>query len=80
LDAKAVNARALFNVLGAVKKHHKTDYTKAVRIKGLSFDDQTRVTSNLAKPYKGAVKVTVLAGIPAADGASHTTDYSAVVD
>jgi hypothetical protein len=38
------------------------------------------VTLNLAKPYNGAVKVTVLAGIPGADGASSTTDYSAVVD
>ncbi len=75
-----VNARALFNVLGAVKKHHTTVYTKAMRIKGLSFDDQTRVTIDLAKPYKRAVKLTVLAGIPAADGASNTTDYSAVVD
>ncbi len=80
LDANVVNDRALFNVRGAVKQHHRTVFTKAVRIKGISFDGQTRVTINLAKPYKGAVQVTVLAGILAADGASSTTDYSAVVD
>jgi hypothetical protein len=80
LDSSVANDRALFNVLGAVKKHHRTVYAKAVRIKGISFDGQTRVTLNLAKPYKGDVKVTVLAGIPAADGASSTSDYSAVVD
>ena len=80
LDSKVVNDQALFDVLGAVKKHHKTVYNQHVRIKGLSFDGQNRVTIKLAKSYKGAVKVTVLSGIPAADGASSTSDYSAVVD
>ncbi len=80
LDGNVVNDRALFKVLGAVKKQHKTVYTQAVHIKALSFDGQTRVTIKLAKPYKGAVKVTVLAGIPAADGASSASAYSAVVD
>ncbi len=80
LDGKVVNDRALFKVLGAVKKHHNTVYTRALRIKGISFDGQTRVTIKLAKPYKGAVKVTVLPGIPAADGAFSITNYSAVVN
>ncbi len=79
LDGKVVNDQALFHVLGAVTKHNKTVYTEAVRIKGISFDGQTRVTINLAKPYKGAVKVTVLAGIPAANGASSDANFSAVV-
>jgi probable HAF family extracellular repeat protein len=80
LNAELVNDKALFNVLGAVKKHHRTVYTKPVRIPGVSFDGQNRVTLKLAKPYKGAVKITVLAGIRAADGASSATDYSAVLD
>ncbi len=80
LDAKVVNDRALFNVLGAVKNRHKTVYTKPVDIKGISFDGQTRVTIKLAKPYRGAVEVKVLPGIPAADGASSAIDFSAVVD
>ena len=50
-------------MLGAVKKHKKTVYTKGVAIKGISFDGNTHVTINFAKPYKGAVKLTVLGGI-----------------
>jgi probable HAF family extracellular repeat protein len=80
LDGGVVKDQALFNVLGAVKKHHKTIYSKAARIKGISFEGGSRVTINLAKPYKGAVKVTVHGGILAADGASSSGDFSAVVD
>jgi hypothetical protein len=58
----------------------KTASSKAVRIKGTSFDGQARVTLKLAKPYKGAVKMTGLAGIAAADGASSASDFSAVLD
>ena len=46
----------------------------------IGFHGNTRVTINLAKPYKGAVKLTVLGGILAADGASGNVDFSAVVD
>ncbi len=70
---------APYSVLGAVKKHHKTVYSKVMRIKGISFDGGTRVTVNLAKPYKGAVKLTIHGGILAADGASSNVDFSAVV-
>ena len=50
LDSTVTADRALFDILGAVKNHHKTVYTKAVQIKGISFDSQIRVTINLAKP------------------------------
>ncbi len=80
LNGSVTQDQALFSVLGAVKKHHKTVYSKAVRIKGISFDGGSRVTINFAKPYKGAVQVTVHGGIRAADGASSSGDSSAVVD
>jgi hypothetical protein len=73
------NDRALFNVLGAVKKRHKTIYSKAVAIKGLSIDGGSRVTLNLARPYKWAVQVTVHGGILGRDGAASAGDFSAVV-
>jgi hypothetical protein len=79
LDPGSVANRALYRVLGAVKKHRKTLYTKGVSIKGISFDGNTRVRINLAKPYKGTVKVTVHSDILATDGASSSGDFSAVV-
>jgi hypothetical protein len=80
LNAQVADDQALFDVLGAVTKHHKTVYTKPVRIRQISFDGQTRVTIKLAKPYKGAVQVKVLPGIPAADGASSAIGFSAIID
>ena len=70
---------SLYSLLGAVTKHHKTLYTKGVGIKGISFDGTSRVTINLAKPYKGAVKVTVHGGILALTGTSSSGDFSAIV-
>ena len=80
MDSESVGNRALYSVFGAVKKHKKTVYTKGVGIKDITFDGNTRVTINFAKPYKGAVKLTVLGGTLAADGASGNVDFSAVVD
>ncbi len=79
LDGGVVNDRALFNVYGAVKKHHKTAYTKVIGVKGISLAGGTRVTINLAKPYKGAVKVIIHGGILAADGATTGGDSSVVL-
>jgi uncharacterized delta-60 repeat protein len=80
LDSRVVNDQASFKVFGAVKTRHKTVYTKAVRIKRISFDGATRVTINFAIPYKGAVKLTILGSILALDGASSDINFSAVVD
>ena len=70
---------AQYSVLGAVTKRKKILYTKAVAIKGISFDGDAHVTINLSKPFKGAVQVTVQGGIKAANGASSTKAFSAVV-
>ena len=58
-------------MFGAVKKKHKTVYTQAVKI-GASSTTRPRmsVTINLAKPHKGAAKVTIDGVIDAVDGAS----------
>jgi len=80
LDSVSAENPALYSVLGSVKKHRKTVYGKGVGIKGVTFDGNTRVTINLARPYKGAVKATVLGRILAADGASNDIDFSAVAD
>ena len=56
----AVN-RGFYSVLGAVKKHRKTVYTKGVPLRGVSYNGNAQtVTITLAKPYKGAVQVKVL--------------------
>jgi hypothetical protein len=49
------------------------------RLKGISFDGNSHVTIRLAKPYKGAVKLTINGGILAADGASSSVDFSDLV-
>jgi hypothetical protein len=79
LNRGSVGNLGLYRVLGAVKKRKKTVYTKTVRIQGVSFDGNTRVTINLAKPYKGAVQVTVLAGVVASNGTLSSGSFSAVV-
>jgi uncharacterized delta-60 repeat protein len=80
MDSGSVDNRNLYHVFGAMKKHRKTVYSKSVAIKGIGFDGNSHVTIDLAKPYKGAVMVTVLGGILAANGASSIGDFSAVVD
>ena len=80
LESESVSNPAFYSVLGAVKKHRKTVYSKVVRIKGISFDGGNRVTINFAKPYKGAVMLSVHRGILADDGASSIGDFSTVVD
>ena len=79
LDGGVVNDRALFNVYGAVKKHHKTAYTKVIGVKGISLAGGTRVTINLRQALQGAVKVIIHGGILAADGATTGGDSSVVL-
>ncbi len=79
LESQSADSEAFYSVLGAVKKHKKTVYTKGVGVKGISFDGNSKVTIKFAKPYKGAVEVMVLGGILAADGAASSGDFSAVV-
>ena len=57
-----------------VKKHKETLYTKALKIKTVVYNPGTHsVTITLAKPYKGAVQVTIDPGLEAADGASSSS-------
>jgi hypothetical protein len=49
-------------------------------MRGVSYNDGARtVTINLAKPYKGAVQVTVQSGLVAANGALSDRAFSMVV-
>jgi hypothetical protein len=56
---------------GAVKKKKHTLYTKRVSIRSVTYNASTHVaTITLAKPYKGQLQVTALAGIMSAEGVS----------
>jgi hypothetical protein len=79
LDAASVHDLGLYSVFGLVKKHHKTSYSKLVRIKSVSFDGKSHLTINLARPHAGAVQVTVHAGLKATNGASTQSDSMTVV-
>jgi hypothetical protein len=63
-----------------VKRRGKIIYKKNVRIKTMSYDSIARkVTLTLARPQKGAIQVTVHGGLVAANGASSSGDFTAVV-
>jgi hypothetical protein len=80
LNPASASNIALYRVLGAVKKRGKTVYSKAVGIKSATYNTGTHsVTLNLAKPYKGAVQVTLHPGLLAADGASNSAGFTMVV-
>jgi hypothetical protein len=66
-------------VYGAVKKRGKAVYSKPLPIRSVTYNAAMgRVTINLSKPYKGAVQVTVHAGLMAANGGSSTRDVSII--
>ena len=66
--------RVFEGVTKVVKKHKETLYTKALKIKSVVYNPgPASVTITLAKPYKGAVQVTIEPGLEAADGASTST-------
>ena len=80
LEAVATSNTSLFQVLGGVKKHGKNVFTKGVSIKGTTYNAATHtVTLNLAKPFKGAVQVTVEPGLKGSDGASGASAVTEVV-
>jgi hypothetical protein len=79
LDRSSVENARLYSVLGAVTKRRKTIYNKPVGIQSIGFNGNSNVTINLAKPYKGAVQVTVLSGIVAANGAPSSGNFAIVV-
>jgi hypothetical protein len=79
LTPASASSPGLYGVFAGVKKHHKTVYTKPLKIRSVSPGGANTVTINLAKPYKGAVQVTVESGIVGANGASSTSAFSDVV-
>jgi hypothetical protein len=67
-------------VLGGVKTRGKTVFSKSVPIRGFRYDDTAHtVTINLARPFKGMVRLTIHPGIVAANGASSTGGFTALV-
>jgi hypothetical protein len=80
LNSTGATNLGLYRVLGGVKKHRKTVYSKALAIRSATYDDSARtVTVNLAKRFKGSMQFTVGAGIPGANGASSTRAFTTVV-
>ena len=79
LNPASANNLGLYRVLGAVKKRGKTVYSKALKISRVSFDGNAHVTITLAKPYKGAVQVTVFGGMKASSGVSSESASMIVV-
>ncbi len=69
MDSGSAGNAGNYTVFGAVKKKKHTVYTKDVGIRSVVYNASTHVaTITLAKPYKGALQVTALAGIMGAAG------------
>ena len=78
LNSASANSLGLYRVFAAVtkvvKKHKETLYTKALKIKSVVYNPGANtVAITLAKPFKGAVQVTIEPGLEAADGASSSS-------
>ena len=71
---------AFYKVLGGVKKHGKIVYTKSLRIRGILFDSGAQtVTISLAKPYKGALQVTIYPGVMSSAGGTSVSVFTNIV-
>jgi hypothetical protein len=71
LDPASGTNTALYRILGAVKKHGKSFFSKAMKIKSVSYSAGGQsVTINLSKAAKGAMEVLVQPGLTAANGES----------
>jgi hypothetical protein len=79
LDPKSAIDLMHFEALGAVTKRKKTVYSKGLWIKSAVLSGGTRVTINLAKPFKGGVQLTVRAGIVGTNGATTLGAFVVVV-
>jgi uncharacterized protein (TIGR03032 family) len=79
LNPGSVGNLALYRVLGAVKKRKQTVFSKGVVIRSTSYDPSAHtLTINLAKPYKGAVQVTVRSGLVGANGAASLANFMGI--
>jgi streptogramin lyase len=84
LNSASANNPDLYQVLGGVtrrvKKHKVTVYTKPLKIKSVWYDPgPNTVRIALARRFKGAVQVTIEAGLEAADGATTSSSMVLVV-
>jgi sugar lactone lactonase YvrE len=80
LNSGSATSAGNYSLLAAVKKGRKTTFKKPVAIRNATYDAGAhRVTINLAKPFKGAIQVTVHGGIKASNGASSSGDLTQVV-
>jgi hypothetical protein len=72
--------QVLQGVTKVVEKRKQTVYAKALKIKTVVYEDGPQsVTITLARPYKGAVQVTIGPGLEGADGASSSGVFTRVV-
>jgi hypothetical protein len=77
LNATSANNASLYRVFEGltkiVKKQKHTVYTKSLKVTTAVYDPGTNsVTINLARPFKGAVQVTIEPGLEAASGGSNS--------
>jgi hypothetical protein len=80
LDPASADNPGLYRVLRGVKKRKKTVYTKALKIRSISYvSSSDSVTIDLAKPLKGAVEMTVDGAIEALDGAISNLDFTTII-
>jgi hypothetical protein len=77
----SASSTALYDVFGGVtkviKKHRETLFSKSLRIKSVGpGTTSSAVTINLAKPFKGAVDVTVNGSVSAQNGATSDINFT----
>ena len=69
-----------YSLTSGVERGHQFVVSKVVKIAGVSYDATAHtVTLGLARPQKRTIRVTVRAGLVAADGMSSFSDFTAVV-
>jgi hypothetical protein len=68
-----------YRVLGGVKKHRKTVYSKGLAIRSATYSDSVRSVTISLKSFRGSMQLLVGPGIVGANGASSTSTFTTVV-
>jgi hypothetical protein len=80
LDPASARKGRYYGLAAGVETGQTIAFSKRVKIVGVSYDRAAHaVRLRLAVPQRGPVRVTVRAGLVAADGISSTSDLTAVV-
>jgi streptogramin lyase len=80
LDPRAAARVGFYSVTSGMERGHRFVSSKGVKIAQVTYDSAAQaVRLKLAVPQKGPVRVTVRAGLGAADGITSSSDYTAVV-